>query len=100
LVAEDGTVYAGRPVGRQGAHVKGENEGNLGIAFIGTYTDRPPPEAALVAARRLLAQAGLGPEAAYFHKDLAATECPGAWPKALLLNAEFGTQNAERKVQG
>ena len=88
LIAEDGQVFPGRPLDRQGAHVKGENGGNLGIAFIGTYADRPPPEAALAAARRLLAWAfetwGFGPEAVYFHKDLAATECPGAWGKDML----------------
>ena len=84
LVAEDGTVFSGRPLDRQGVHVRGQNGGNLGIAFIGAYTDRPPPEAALAAVRRILAQAGLGPDAVYFHKDLAATECPGTWDKGVL----------------
>ncbi|HUX00828.1 MAG TPA: N-acetylmuramoyl-L-alanine amidase [Phycisphaerae bacterium] len=84
LIAEDGTVFPGRLLDRQGAHVKGENEGNLGIAFIGTYTDRAPPEAALAAVRRLLATWGFGPDAVYFHKDLAATECPGTWDKGVL----------------
>ena len=97
LVAESGAVFFGRPLDRQGAHVKGENEGNLGVALIGDYTDRPPPEAALASVRRLLTWAfetwGFGPEAVYFHKELGATECPGNWPKELLLGAE-------RKVKG
>ena len=84
LVAEDGTVFPGRPLDRQGAHIKGENGGNLGIAFIGTYTDRPPPEAALASVRRLFVAWGFGPEAVYFHRDLAATECPGTWDKGVL----------------
>jgi len=88
LVAEDGGVFFGRPLERQGAHVKGENEGNLGVALIGDYRQSAPPEAALASVRRLLAWAfetwGFGPEAVYFHKDLAATECPGRWPKDLL----------------
>ncbi|HET6441913.1 MAG TPA: N-acetylmuramoyl-L-alanine amidase [Phycisphaerae bacterium] len=95
LVAEDGTVFTGRPLDRQGAHVKGENEGNLGIAFIGTYTNRVPPKAALASVRRLLAARpvespaatwGFGPEAVYFHRDLAATECPGTWDKGVLFD--------------
>ena len=84
LVAEDGTVFSGRPLDRQGAHVRGENEGNLGIALIGNYTDRPPPEAALAFVRRLLATWGFGPDAVYFHRDLAATECPGPWDQGVL----------------
>jgi len=101
LVAEDGGVFFGRPLDRQGAHVKGENEGNLGIALIGNYSDRAPPEAALASVRRLLAWAfetwGFGPEAVYFHKELKATECPGAWPKAMLWNSEPGTRKPEQK---
>jgi hypothetical protein len=88
LVAEDGAVFFGRPLDRQGAHVRGENEGNLGIALIGDYVDHAPPEAALCAVCRLLAWAretwGIGRAAVYFHRDLAATECPGTWEKALL----------------
>jgi len=88
LVAEDGGVYFGRPLSHQGAHVLHENEGNLGIALIGNYSDHTPPEAALASVRRLLAWAfetwGFGPEAVYFHKELAATACPGAWDKAKL----------------
>jgi len=101
LVAEDGGVFFGRPLDRQGAHVKDKNEGNLGIALIGTYSDRPPPEASLASVRRLLAWAfetwGFGPEAVWFHKELAATECPGAWSKALLWNPETGTRKPEHK---
>ncbi|HUU31867.1 MAG TPA: peptidoglycan recognition family protein [Phycisphaerae bacterium] len=84
LISEDGTVFPGRPLDRQGAHVLGENEGNLGIAFIGTYTDRAPPAAALASIRRLLAAWGFGPAEVYFHRDLAATECPGMWDKGVL----------------
>jgi len=31
----DGTVEAGRPVSRQGAHCKGKNKGTIGICYIG-----------------------------------------------------------------
>ena len=95
LVSEDGGVWFGRPLDKQGAHVKGENEGNLGIALIGHYSAHAPPEAALASVRRLLAWAfetwGFGPEAVLFHKELAATECPGNWPKELLFGRHAGS---------
>jgi len=101
LVAEDGGVFFGRPLDRPGAHVLGENGGNLGIALIGDYSDHAPPEAALESVRRLLAWAfetwGFGPEAVWFHKELAATECPGAWSKELLLRP---LRIGEREARG
>ena len=102
LVAEDGAVFFGRPLTRQGAHAKPENEGNLGIALIGNYSAAPPPAAALAAVRRLLAWAfetwGFGPDAVWFHKELKATECPGAWDKELLL-APFRTPDSGLRIE-
>ncbi len=37
IIDRDGTVYAGTPVDRMGAHQKGENAGNVGVAFIGSF---------------------------------------------------------------
>lgn len=36
LIQPDGSVVKGRPNHVQGAHVEGENEGNLGVCLIGT----------------------------------------------------------------
>ncbi len=37
LVGIDGTVYEGRPLELLGSHVRGNNTGNIGIAFIGCF---------------------------------------------------------------
>lgn len=36
IIDRDGTVYTGTPDDRMGAHQKGQNDGNIGVAFIGT----------------------------------------------------------------
>jgi hypothetical protein len=59
LVDRFGTVYEGRFGGVDrdvvGAHALGFNTGSVGVAVIGTYTDSPPPAAAMDALARLLA---------------------------------------------
>jgi len=92
LVGADGGLWFGRPLDRDGAHVRGENAGNLGLAFIGDFSSGRPAEAALQTARAFLALAqaayGFGPEAVFFHKELARTACPGDWDKRLLVGGE------------
>jgi hypothetical protein len=107
LVGEDGSIWPGRSLALPGAHVAGQNERNLGIAFIGDYVAGPtrePPPAALHAARRLLEilvrAYGVSRYRVLFHRDLAATECPGAWPKALLFGAETGARKPEGEAKG
>ena len=44
LIDRDGTVVAGRPVNKQGAHVRGHNRGTIGVSLLGGHgaaaTDR------------------------------------------------------------
>lgn len=62
LIGRDGTIYEGRPLEQLGAHVGGQNSGNIGIAFVGcfdgvcprSYGSRTPSEAAVRAAGRLV----------------------------------------------
>ena len=111
LIDESGRVYEGRwsgtdgdpahdAVGRvvTGAHVGGMNSGNVGIALLGTLTDRGPTAAARAATEQLLreltARHGIDPQGASTyvnpvsgasrtlpnipgHRDWEATECPG-----------------------
>ena len=37
VIDYDGTLAAGRPLVRMGAHVKGENKGTVGVALMGGY---------------------------------------------------------------
>jgi hypothetical protein len=111
LIAEDGRVFEGRWSGTDGdpahdasgavvtaAHVGGWNSGNVGIALLGTLTDReaaPPARSSLeslladLAGRHQLSPTGSGTytnpvNGATWtgpnipgHRDFAATECPG-----------------------
>lgn len=53
LIDEDGTIYAGRNIRYQGAHVGGHNENTIGIAFLGDYTNTELPVPALDSLRSL-----------------------------------------------
>jgi hypothetical protein len=47
IIAEDGTIYQGRPDGVIGAHTGGNNINTIGISFIGTFTQGMPTQSAL-----------------------------------------------------
>ena len=54
LVGENGYVYEGRGWDSMGAHARNWNGVSIGIAFIGTFSNRTPNEAAINAARQLI----------------------------------------------
>uniref|UniRef100_A0A674MQB6 Peptidoglycan recognition protein 5 n=1 Tax=Takifugu rubripes TaxID=31033 RepID=A0A674MQB6_TAKRU len=83
LVGFDGTVFEGRGWGVVGAHAKGFNNESLGIAFMGNFNNDTPSSEAVLSVRQLLhsgvSQGFLCPDFALMgHRDLSATECPGA----------------------
>ena len=45
LIDKDGLIYQGRSLDYVGAHVGGNNRGNIGIAFLGDYSDKPLSDA-------------------------------------------------------
>lgn len=54
LIAQDGQIYRGRSQSnRPGAHVGGQNGGNIGIGFIGDFSERAPDELQLESAALL-----------------------------------------------
>ncbi|XP_030381094.1 peptidoglycan-recognition protein SA [Scaptodrosophila lebanonensis] len=55
LIGNDGVVYEGTGWGVTGSHTYGYNANGTGIAFIGNYVEKLPPQAALDAAKSLLA---------------------------------------------
>jgi len=79
-MAEDGRIWQGRPLDVRGAHVRGYNDGNVGIAMVG----RPGrmTQAQLVAALRLTAglcvQHDIPHSEVRGHYELDASKtCPG-----------------------
>ncbi|XP_075042489.1 peptidoglycan recognition protein 1-like [Mixophyes fleayi] len=94
LIGEDGQVYEGRGWTTHGAHAKSYNPISSGISFIGSFTNRPPNNAALNAAKRLIA-CGVAKNLirrSYIlkgHRNVMSTSCPGnslyrviqGWPR-------------------
>ena len=84
VVYLDGTVHEGRPVARQGAHVKGRNARTIGVCYIGGVTASGEPKDTRTAAqkaaldrllRRLLAEHP-GIATISGHNQHAAKACP------------------------
>ena len=54
MIGSDGTIYEGRPLQYEAAHVGGHNAGNVGVAFLGDYSSKPLSDAQLAAAHSLI----------------------------------------------
>jgi hypothetical protein len=82
MIGQDGTIYEGRPLSYEGAHVYGQNPANIGVAFLGDYRSKGFSDAQVNSAKtliRVLNQAyGIGQGAKgqpyiFTHTDLAPT---------------------------
>jgi hypothetical protein len=76
-----GRLWQGRPLMWQGAHVKAQNEGNIGIVVLGNY-ERQGVNQAQVAAiestvRSLMRKYNVPVSRVRTHQEWAATACPG-----------------------
>lgn len=89
VVALDGSIDYGRPIHKQGAHVKGHNKGSIGICYIGGVeaergdngkwiakdTRTPEQKEALLDLLKMLKR--LHPDATINgHREYAAKSCP------------------------
>lgn len=76
-----GRVWQGRDTSWQGAHVAGQNPGNLGICMLGNYNSQQPNRAQQAALDRFvrsqMSRYGVGLNQVKTHQELAQTECPG-----------------------
>ena len=93
FVRKDGTIYEGRPLWAQGAHVYGKNDISVGICAEGDYHnhDRAMPQAQKTAIKQLIAYLrGLYPNAEIVgHGEIGASNCPGRYyPLAEMKNYE------------
>jgi hypothetical protein len=93
LVGTDGRIYEGRPLHLVGAHVGGQNTGNIGVSFVGCFHSSGcgsmgptvPPEEMIELAGRLLGTLSrlhdieLNNDRVRGHRDHpgASTTCPG-----------------------
>ena len=75
-------LYAGRPESVVGAHARGDNGASVGVAIVWNASEVAPPPELLEAlawhVAGVLRRYGLGTAALRAHRDLVATECPGA----------------------
>lgn len=78
LIAPDGTIFAGRPVGQVGAHAAGHNTESVGYCIL---TDGPITDEQKSALRQRIdadrAPLGLPYARVVGHRDVVATACPG-----------------------
>jgi len=85
LIGQDGRVYQGRMENIVGAHAASANTNNVGISFIGTFTDRAPSTAMMDAAARIMKAMSrtygisLNRDKVKGHRQVGttATSCPG-----------------------
>lgn len=81
VIDPSGRVWEARPIDRQGAHVKYNNEHNLGVMVLGNYDQQYPTNAAsqsldsFVAA--MMRRYRVPVSRVYTHQELRATACPG-----------------------
>lgn len=81
VIDPGGRVWQGRPTSLQGAHVRQNNPGNLGIMVMGNYNEQRVSDASSNALNRTLAgfmnQYRIPKNRVYTHRELVSTECPG-----------------------
>lgn len=89
-----GRVWECRPLHYQGAHVRAQNEGNLGIVVLGNY-DKQGLNAAQQRAivsflQQQMRRRGIRSGAVATHQELASTACPGRSLQAFMVTARQG----------
>lgn len=100
LVDPAGRIWQGRPLTWQGAHVKDQNEGNLGVCVLGNYERQFPNRNQLTTVQRFVAQLmdhyNVGVHQVYTHRELAPTLCPGSnlQPRLVAMRSTGGALHA------
>jgi len=86
-----GRVWQARPRSLQGAHVKYNNEQNLGVMVLGNFMEQRPTLRATAALDRFVASNmrffGVPLDRVYTHRELRPTACPGTHLQAHMVAA-------------
>jgi hypothetical protein len=81
IIDPSGRIWEGRPVQYQGAHVKLNNEHNLGVMLLGNFEEERPTSAALAALDTFVSDRmrtyRIPITRIYTHQEIMATACPG-----------------------
>jgi hypothetical protein len=81
VIDPQGRVWEARPLYYQGAHVKGQNENNMGVMVLGHFDINRPTPAATAALEAFIVQQmqryGVPLSRVKTHQEMASTECPG-----------------------
>jgi len=89
-----GQIWEGRSTRHQGAHVRGQNEHNLGILVLGNFERQSPTDAQVRAldafAVAQLRAHRLPPSRLHTHRELAPTLCPGRALQAYIDHSRRG----------
>ncbi|MCC6659343.1 MAG: N-acetylmuramoyl-L-alanine amidase [Phycisphaerales bacterium] len=81
IIDPAGRVWEGRPIALQGAHVKDQNEHNVGVMVMGNFEESRPTSAALTTldlfVGHLMQRYRVPIGRVYTHRELGPTACPG-----------------------
>lgn len=81
IIDREGRVWEGRPIQYQGAHVKNDNEHNVGVLCLGNFEIHTPTSAQLNTlaghVSYLRKKYRLSERSIYTHKEINPTQCPG-----------------------
>jgi hypothetical protein len=94
VIDPHGRVWEGRSIRWQGAHVKNQNEHNLGILCMGNFEVQTPTRAALASLDKFLASQmqryNIAIGAVRTHQERAPTECPGRHLQSYMVRTRSG----------
>jgi hypothetical protein len=89
VIDPTGRVWAGRSTQYQGAHVKDQNENNLGVLVLGNFDLQQPTPAARQALDRFIVNQmqryNIPMASVRTHRERAPTECPGTYLQSYML---------------
>lgn len=81
VIDRAGRIWEGRPLIYQGAHVKNQNENNIGIMTLGNFDRQSPTTAQLITLQHTLSylrhQYKIPVGRVYTHQEFNPTACPG-----------------------